>query len=158
MPNSHGRVAYPTAVGRIVIHTHGRTRERGYAALIRTYADRLSGRGVRLESHSGRMSHDEYLGRIESNAEGGTLLLLDETGDAASTAWFADRWREWRLDSGSVHIAVGPVDGFEPDALERHQSMSLGPMTMTYEMAAVVLLEQLYRASEIERGSSYHRD
>jgi len=29
---------------------------------------------------------------------------------------------------------------------------------MTYEMAAVVLLEQLYRASERDRGSPYHRD
>jgi 23S rRNA pseudoU1915 N3-methylase RlmH len=34
----------------------------------------------------------------------------------------------------------------------------LGSLTMTYEMAAVVLLEQLYRASEIEKGSAYHRE
>ena len=30
-----------------------------------------------------------------------------------------------------------------------HEKLGLGPLTMTYEMAAVVLLEQLYRCSEI---------
>ncbi len=30
-------------------------------------------------------------------------------------------------------------------------------MTMPHELAAVVLVEQVYRATEILRGSAYHR-
>ena len=66
-------------------------------------------------------------------------------------------WKQWRLSNQTTHLAIGPVDGFSSTALDGCDSISLGPLTMTYEMAAVVLLEQLYRASEIERGSPYHR-
>ena len=52
----------------------------------------------------------------------------------------------------TIHLAVGPVDGWENRFTSEHDTLGLGPLTMTYEMAAVVLLEQLYRASEIERG------
>ncbi len=145
-------------MGRIVVHTHGRARERAYAELVTMYADRLRQRGVRLEAHAARLTHDEYADLLEIAAEGSSLLLLDENGEAGSTASFVQRWRDWRLGSETVHLAVGPVDGFEQSVLSRHQTLSLGPLTMTYEMATVVLLEQLYRASEIERGSPYHRD
>ena len=67
-------------------------------------------------------------------------------------------WQKWKLSNKSTHLAIGPVDGFTEAFTSKHSTISLGPLTMTYEMAAVVLLEQLYRASEIERGSAYHRD
>ena len=144
-------------MGRIVVHTHGRARERGCAVLIEMYAERLSGRGVKMIQHSGKLSHDEYLTRILGHADGGGLLLLDEAGESGSTEWLCERWKEWKLGSDTVHLAVGPVEGFTPEAAANYDTLSLGPLTLTYELAAVLLLEQLYRASEIERGSPYHR-
>ena len=145
-------------MARITVHTHGKVRERAYADLLSTYTERLSSRGVTLFNHGDKLSHDDYVTKLEAAANDGNLILLDECGESGSTSWFVENWKSWRMESKAIHLAIGPVDGFESDIVERHRSIALGPMTMTYEMAAVVLLEQLYRASEVVRGSPYHRD
>ena len=131
-------------MARIIVHTHGKARDKAYSQLIHRYADRLG--------------HDEYVTKIEDAASNGTLILLDETGQSGDTFWMLESWKSWRLSNTATHLAIGPVDGFSDEVLSRHEAISLGPLTLTYEMAAVVLLEQLYRSSELERGSPYHRD
>ena len=126
--------------------------------MIQKYAERLEHRGVRLGPHSDRLSHDAYASKIEESASNGILILLDENGESGSTERMFANWQKSKLSSKSTHLAIGPVDGFTEAFTSKHSTISLGPLTMTYEMAAVVLLEQLYRASEIERGSAYHRD
>ena len=145
-------------MARIVVHTHGKAREKGYSHLINKYADRLEGRGVTLLTHSDRLEHDAYVSKIEDAASNGTLLLLDENGVSGDTEWMLENWKAWRLSNTTIHLAIGPVDGFNAEVISRHETISLGPLTLTYEMAAVVLLEQLYRSSEIDRGSPYHRN
>lgn len=145
-------------MARIVVHTHGKAREKGYSHLINKYSERLEGRGVTLLTHSDRLAHDAYVSKIEAASSNGTLILLDEAGESGDTEWMLENWKIWRLSTTAIHLAIGPVDGFDTQVLSQHASISLGPLTMTYEMAAVILLEQLYRASEIERGSPYHRD
>lgn len=145
-------------MARIVVHTHGRARDKAYSSLIRTYSERLAGRGVSLIQHPGRLSHDDYLSKLVDAAGEDELILLDENGKATTTEDMVSKWQKIRISSRAVHFAVGPVDGFETHAIRDRDTLSLGPLTMTYEMAAVVLLEQLYRASEIDRGSPYHRE
>jgi 23S rRNA (pseudouridine1915-N3)-methyltransferase len=157
-PNHDGVRSSAIGMARIVVHTHGKAREKGYSHLIQKYAERLEGRGVTLIPHSDRLSHDAYTSKIEDAASNGVLILLDENGKCGSTEWMLANWQQWKLSSKATHLAIGPVDGFSDTFITKHSTISLGPLTMTYEMAAVVLLEQLYRASEIERGSSYHRE
>lgn len=144
-------------MGRIVVHTHGRPREKSYGRLVDIYCERLASHGLKFRQHSEKLNHDQYVTKLQAAASGDTLILLDENGESGSTDWFVEQWKKWKLSDSNTHLAIGPVDGFEKSVVEEHQTMGLGPMTMTYEMAAVVLLEQLYRASEVERGSSYHR-
>ena len=145
-------------MARIVVHTHGKVRDKAYSQLINKYAERLEGRGVTITAHPDRIEHDAYVSKIEDAASNGTLILLDETGESGDTFWMLDNWKAWRLSTTAIHLAIGPVDGFSTEVISRHNAISLGPLTLTYEMAAVVLLEQLYRSSEIDRGSPYHRD
>ena len=140
-----------------MVHTHGRPRERSYGRLVDIYCERLTSHGLKFRQHSEKLNHDQYLTKLQSAAAGDTLILLDENGESGSTEWFVEQWKKWKLSDSNTHLAIGPVDGFEKSVVEEHQTMGLGPLTMTYEMAAVVLLEQLYRASEVERGSPYHR-
>ncbi|HIA25616.1 MAG: hypothetical protein CXX81_07450 [Methanobacteriota archaeon] len=144
-------------MGRIVVHTHGRPREKSYGRLVDIYCERLASHGLKFRQHSEKLNHDQYVTKLQGAASGDTLILLDENGESGSTEWFVEQWKKWKISDSNTHLAIGPVDGFEKSVVEEHQTMGLGPMTMTYEMAAVVLLEQLYRASEVERGSSYHR-
>lgn len=144
-------------MGRIVVHTHGRPREKSYGRLVDIYSERLSSRGLKLRQHSEKLNHEQYLTKLQDATAGDTLILLDENGESGSTEWFVGQWKKWKLSDCNIHLAIGPVDGFEKSVVEAYQTLSLGPLTMTYEMAAVVLLEQLYRASEVERGSPYHR-
>ena len=61
------------------------------------------------------------------------------------------------LSGQNLIFAIGPVDGFSDEMKEGNNTISLSKMTLTHEMASAILLEQLYRASEINRGSPYHR-
>ncbi len=142
-------------MARINVHLHGKAREGAYSSLIDTYSTRLNGRGVKLIRYPGKLDVDTYLSKLEG--EKGTLILLDETGPSISTMDLLRKWNSWRSGTETVHLAIGPVDGWGKDVPSRYEKLGLGALTMTYEMAAVVLLEQLYRCSEIERGSAYHR-
>ena len=140
-------------MGRIIVHLHGRPKERSMAAAVDLYATRLRQRGVRLEVHPSKTSLDAYLA---SPPEGSQRVLLDEGGDLPDSLAFAETMRRWALGSEDVHLLIGPPDGWsgaEPD-LPR---LSLSPLTMPHELASVVLLEQIYRATEIHRGTAYHR-
>jgi 23S rRNA (pseudouridine1915-N3)-methyltransferase len=85
------------------------------------------------------------------------LILLDEGGKAATTEEWATRVRGWEDSSREVVFAIGGSLGFDPALKKRAQSvMSLGPQTLSHELARVVLLEQIYRALSVLRGHPYH--
>lgn len=143
-------------MGRLVLHTHGAPKEAAFKHLMAMYGDRLKSRGVRLEHHSSKLSAEAYVDRLLD--EGGTLFLLDEGGELNDSMTFAERFHTWQLSGGAVHLAIGPAEGWPAHAsLSEVRRLSLSPMTFPHELAAVMLVEQVYRASEIQRGSGYHK-
>jgi len=85
----------------------------------------------------------------------GVTVALGLPGESLSSAAFARRLRSWR-ERGGVTFLIGGPDGLERSLLERSEAMlALGPMTLPHELAAVVLLEQIYRALAAERGHPY---
>lgn len=86
------------------------------------------------------------------------LVLLDSRGRSWSTEQFS-AWLEEQRNQGAQNVvfAVGPANGWSETAYSRaHLLLSLGPMTLPHELAAVVLAEQIYRAFTIIEGHPYH--
>jgi 23S rRNA (pseudouridine1915-N3)-methyltransferase len=57
-----------------------------------------------------------------------------------------------------ANFCIGDAEGLPLEILNRAQlRWSLSPLTFTHQMTRLILLEQIYRAKEIERGSQYHK-
>jgi 23S rRNA (pseudouridine1915-N3)-methyltransferase len=86
-----------------------------------------------------------------------TVILLDAAGKTLDSDAFA-KWLGELRDRGTRELVFlcGDADGF-PDALRQRaqQKVSLSAMTLSHELARVVLAEQLYRAFSILSGSPY---
>lgn len=87
----------------------------------------------------------------------GKKILLDEQGDAASSKEFS-LMLEKAKDSGTTLVfIIGGSFGFTDEVRTKVDAMlKLSDMTFTHEISALVLIEQLYRAAEIAKGSGYH--
>ena len=147
--NSLGVELYGISMGRIIVHLHGRTSDAKMSGLIEDYSSRLKSK-VRIENHKSKLSKEEYLSKLPQG-----VILLDEGGEMMDSTEFSKRFDAWTISSEDVHLAIGPADGFPKD--NGIASISLSKMTFPHELVAVLLMEQLYRAHEISRGSSYHK-
>jgi 23S rRNA (pseudouridine1915-N3)-methyltransferase len=82
------------------------------------------------------------------------VSLLTRDGEELDSEAFA-RWLEERRRSGrDLCFVIGGHLGLELDRTD-HQ-LSFGPMTLPYQLARVVLLEQIYRAHKILAREPYH--
>ena len=103
-------------------------------------------------------------------AEGAALLAavppsawtfaLDSRGEMLSSEQLAARLsrlkEEW---PHPVAFLIGSDLGLDRAVLDGARAvLSLGPLTLSHELARVVLYEQLFRALSIEAGMSYHRE
>jgi len=89
----------------------------------------------------------------------GFKIACDASGRAFSSERFAALWRK-DLDQhgGRATILIGGPWGLDRIILDWADLVwSLGPMTLPHEMALIVAMEQIARASSINRGESYHR-
>ena len=144
------------SVGRVIVHLDGNPKDSDISSIIRRYAERVKSRGISIEIFGSKRGNNNY--EPELSRLSGRLVLLDEAGSSISSEEFAEWLNSAHLDSNPTNLAVGPPDGFSDELKESaDQLISLSDLTLTHEMAAALLLEQLYRASEIIRGSAYHR-
>lgn len=86
------------------------------------------------------------------------VIVLDRKGVQYTSEELASHIeRTWVHHSRMALVIGGPL-GLSEEILERSdESLSLSALTLTHEMARLVLLEQLYRAFTILRGEKYHK-
>jgi 23S rRNA (pseudouridine1915-N3)-methyltransferase len=144
----------------------GKTRDARLRALIEDYAERLS-HFVRCEvteikerGRTDKTGIDNETKRISDALRPGSLtVLLDPAGAEWTSHELAAQVKSWE-DNGVKEVAfvIGGPNGFGPELLARaDKRWSLSRLTLTHEMARVLLLEQLYRAYTIVHGLPYQK-
>ncbi|HMK60840.1 MAG TPA: 23S rRNA (pseudouridine(1915)-N(3))-methyltransferase RlmH [Dissulfurispiraceae bacterium] len=79
--------------------------------------------------------------------------LLDERGRGFSSVGFA----EFLLERDAVDFVIGGPYGVSEKVRERAKGLiALSKMTLTHEMARLLLMEQLFRGHTILMGKEYH--
>lgn len=142
----------------------GKMKERGLAALLDDYARRIrplapfelvelrdAGPG---RDHADREAAD-MLARLGSRRGSELVVALDERGEEVASRGLAALLGA----HGAVTFLIGGADGLGAAARERaDRTLRLSALTLTHEMARLLLVEQIYRALTILRGMPYHRD
>lgn len=109
-------------------------------------------------------TNDQLVKGVQADRSKGTpVVLLDPQGAKCTSEKFASNIYEWLEVGGSrLTLVIGAADGLPP--ILRYPTdgpkpilISLSDLTFTHQFARVVLIEQIYRASEIRKGSGYHK-
>ena len=148
---------------RLLVIAVGRARRDPAGALFEHYRRRLGAglalREVEVAGNGPARLREEGRRLLDALPAGAVAVVLDERGEALSSAGLSRRLAAWR-DAGRRDCAflIGGADGHAPAVLERADfRLSLGPMTWPHLLARAMLAEQLYRAETIRAGHPYHR-
>jgi 23S rRNA (pseudouridine1915-N3)-methyltransferase len=144
----------------------GKTRDARLRALIDDYAERLS-HFVRCEvtelrelGRSDKTGIDKETKRISDALRPGSItVLLDPDGVQWTSQQLAAQVQGWE-GNGTKEVAfvIGGPNGLASDFKSRvDKRWSLSRLTLTHEMARVLLFEQLYRAYTIVHGLPYQK-
>ncbi len=139
----------------------GKTKEPAIAALTDEYLQRISRyvstEGIVLRDEAALLALCGAAGKSKSG-EKSTLVLMDSRGKELTSEQFARFLGDYQdRNPLPLILAIGGADGFSDTAKAAAQhTLSLGKMTLSHELARVVLLEQVYRAFTILKGHPYH--
>ena len=152
----------------LVIVWAGRHHRSGWEEICTTYRRRISHMvTVRdLPVRAKAASEDPQRLRIEGQALLAALprpsypIALDSRGESVDSSQLAERLARIKTDwPHPVAFLIGSDLGLDKAVLdEARWVLSLGRLTLSHELARVVLYEQLYRTLTIEAGMSYHRE
>jgi len=132
-----------------------------YLKLLRSYA-RVDLVEIKPEKFSSLSERDAVLAQEEKKIlkqipDGSLTIILDASDEACSSETLAKKLETWS-DGGKTlcFIIGGPLGLSDKLKSQAQHKLSLSPMTFPHDFARVMLLEQLYRASTITAGKTYH--
>ncbi len=139
------------------------------------YDTRLNPSTIDVETVWHKTDYDLTKNVLNDKEKGHTVVLLDPTGKTCTSEQFSLNVYDW-LDRGGSRLSfvIGGAEGLPPElkygqnyaegkgnngnkAGLKFQLLSLSSLTFTHQFARTLLMEQIYRASEIRRGSGYHK-
>lgn len=146
----------------------GRVKERFYQEAIAEYLLRLQrSRTVELKEvaeerlvagREAQVMQAEALKLVTASRDA-VRIALSERGERLDTAQLAARLERMERE-GASHLAfvLGGPQGLAPELLAGSAwQLSLSPLTFPYQLARLVLVEQLYRCETLRRNEPYHK-
>lgn len=85
-------------------------------------------------------------------------LCLDPTGRLfTSEEWTDFLFQQFEKEGSRLTLIIGGAEGLPPEIKQQGILISLSPLTFTHQITRLILIEQIYRATEIQKGSHYHK-
>jgi 23S rRNA (pseudouridine1915-N3)-methyltransferase len=138
---------------RIKLLSVGKTKESWLEEAVANYVKRLSSH-VAFEFIW--VKDDEQLAqKIHKEPR---VILLDPQGASMSSVEFSEfLFKEIEKGNSRISMVIGGPEGLSDDLRKQFPLVSLSKMTFTHQITRLIILEQIYRAFEIARGSQYHK-
>jgi len=93
---------------------------------------------------------------IKNSLEQPNLIALDVKGKLLSSVLLSQKL--FNLWGTRISFVIGGPTGLPSQVLEKSSfQWSFSPLTFTHQIIRLLLVEQLYRAIEIEKKSPYHK-
>ena len=91
--------------------------------------------------------------------KGGVLIAMCVEGTALSSVQLSEKLQQFASRGASqITFLIGSSFGLHPSVKQRADfRLSVSPMTFPHHLFRVMLLEQIYRAYQIESGTKYHK-
>ena len=134
---------------KVTVLCVGKLKEAFYAAAVAEYQKRLQ-RHCKLEI----VELPE-----QKLPEGGAVIALCIEGTELSSEALSKKLAQLASAGASqLTFLIGGSFGLHPRVKQRADlRLSMSPMTFPHHLARVMLLEQLYRAYQIDTGTRYHK-
>lgn len=138
---------------KLKILSIGKTKEKWLNDAFNEYVKRLSA-SVQIESAWAK--DDAQL--IEWAQKENFYLCLDPAGRLFTSEEFAHFLiQQWEKGGARLTLIIGGAEGLPAEIKQKGSLISLSPLTFTHQMTRLVLIEQIYRSIEIQKGSHYHK-
>jgi 23S rRNA (pseudouridine1915-N3)-methyltransferase len=96
---------------------------------------------------------------VEVIPDNSYVIALDEKGTDITSQNFAALIQKKQETATDICFIIGGADGLNEAALKKaHKVISFGKSTWPHMMVRIMLVEQIYRAHQINNGHPYHRD
>lgn len=87
------------------------------------------------------------------------IILTDERGKNLSSPEFAKTLETATLNSKNIIILIGGAYGFSEEIRQKANLIwSFSNLVFPHQIARLIVTEQIYRATEILKGSPYHHE
>ena len=137
----------------------GRMKNSTFAEVWQDYHKRMTDWKVTLIEVEGKNQAEEIKRIQEKLRDDAYVICLDERGKSLSSPDFATKI-QGLMDQGrsSIQFVIGGADGLGDELRKRADYLlSFGVQTWPHMMVRAMLIEQIYRARQINAGHPYHR-
>ncbi len=88
---------------------------------------------------------------------GDSIFLLDEKGKTTTSVEFSNFITQTLNQSrGKIIFGIGGAYGFTAEAKKQFPTIRMSDWVLPHQIARLVLVEQIYRAFNIIKGTGYH--
>lgn len=131
----------------------GKTKEKWLEEAIAEYTKRLQ--STLLIKYTWVKNDEQLLKLTEQES---ALICLDPKGDMFTSKDFSKFiMKEFETQRSKLTFVIGGAKGLPRELKQKGKLISLSKMTFTHQCTRLILMEQVYRALEIAKGSQYHK-